>query len=270
LISRTLKLFNKILEEVELSDYLDDENTLIMMKSGLDFLTYTSEVGNNDKKLIELMSKQLERDTIITDIFNMFTKIISNCNKRFKSIYKHKDLKTILFYFLIDSNHNFEKKEISESLTNLTRVCQNISPEEFTCNKMPGEVFIEIMHADFLPIVLTKIYNDPSNIDFSKTKNKSKKYEEIKNLKIIKCTHFFNLFGSLIKVNGDLEVALAEDILTSLLEEFKSMKRIELNEETEDKRLASLINLISIVFNNCPDAKSKLVNEELFDFVLNH
>lgn len=110
-----------MLEDVILSDYLDPELSLVMMKSGLDFLEYTSDVGNNDKKLIDLMSEQLERDTIITDIFNMFTTVISYSNNRFKTIYKHKKLKSILFYFLIDSNHNFEKKEISESLTNLTR-----------------------------------------------------------------------------------------------------------------------------------------------------
>lgn len=133
---------------------------------------------------------------------------------------------------------------------------------------MPGDVFIGMMQSDFLPLVLTKIYNDSSNIDFSKSKKKSEKYDEIENLKITKCTHFFNLFGNLIKANGDFEVNLAEDILNSLIEEFKSMKRIELNEETEDKRLAALINLISIVFNNCPDVKTQLVDKELFNFVL--
>ena len=131
---------------------------------------------------------------------------------------------------------------------------------------MPGDLFIEIMHTDYLPLVLNKIYNDPTNIDFSKTK--SKKYEEIEKLKIDKCTYFFNLFGNLIKENGDLELRIAEEILQPLLEEFKSMKRLEPNEDTEDLRLASLINLISIVFNNCPEAKQTLGNKELFNFVL--
>ena len=133
---------------------------------------------------------------------------------------------------------------------------------------MPVDLFIEIMHTDYLPLVLNKIYNDPTNIDFSKTK--SKKYEELESLMINKCTYFFNLFGSLIKENNeDLDIKLAEDILTPLLEEFKSMKRIESNDDTEDLRLASLINLISVVFNNCPEAKQVLGTKELFNFVLN-
>jgi len=169
---------------------------------------------------------------------------------------------------LIDSNHDFEKKEISESLTKLTRVCQQIGPEEFNYNQMPGEVFIKILHEDFLPIVLTQIYNDPSNIDFTKIKNKSKKYKEIERLKIIKCTYFFYLLGNLIKENGELDNTIAENILNSLLEELKSMTRIEVNEENEDKRLSSLINLISIVFNNCPEAKLNLVDKQLFNFVM--
>ena len=90
LISRTLKLFNKLLKGVELSDYLDDENSLVMIKSGLDFLEFITEVGNNDKILIDLMSVELKRDTVITDIFNMFITVISYSNKRFKSIHKHK------------------------------------------------------------------------------------------------------------------------------------------------------------------------------------
>lgn len=133
---------------------------------------------------------------------------------------------------------------------------------------MPGDVFINILHKEFLPIVLEKIYNDSPGLQQPKNKAKSKKYEEAIELKILKSTSFFNLFGSLIKVNGDLPIEIAEDILNSLLGELKSLKRIELNEETEDKRLASLINLISIVFNNCPEAKQSLVDQDLFKFVL--
>lgn len=61
-----------------------------MIKSGLDFLEFITEVGNNDKILIDLMSVELKRDTVITDIFNMFITVISYSNKRFKSIHKHK------------------------------------------------------------------------------------------------------------------------------------------------------------------------------------
>lgn len=112
------------------------------------------------------------------------------------------------------------------------------------------------------------IYNDQTDISRPKSKHKSKKYEEVLDLKILKSTSFFNLFGSLIKVNGDLDVTVAEDILNSLLGELKSLKRIEVNEETEDKRLASLINLISIVFNNSPEVKERMVDQDLFNFVL--
>jgi hypothetical protein len=112
---------------------------------------------------------------------------------------------------------------------------------------MPGDLFIDIMHNDYLPLVLEKIYNDPNNIDFSKAK--SQKYEEIERLKINKCTYFFDLFGNLIRENGELAAETATKILEPLLQEFRSMKRIELNDESEDQRLASLINLISVVFN---------------------
>ena len=110
-----------MLEGAETDTILDAETSLIIMKSGLDFLQYMGEVGNNDKPLIKLMAEQLERDTIIQDIFNMFITVIMYDNSRFKTILKHKKLKSMIFYFLIDSNNNFEKKEISESLTLLTR-----------------------------------------------------------------------------------------------------------------------------------------------------
>ena len=110
---------------------LDPETSLILIKSGLDFLEYMSEVGNNDKPLINLMSEQLERDTIITDIFDMFALVITYDNARFKSIYKHKKLKNMIFYYLIDSNKDFEKLEISQSLINLTRKCHVIGRKEF-------------------------------------------------------------------------------------------------------------------------------------------
>ena len=268
MISRTLKFFNSICSTINLSEYLDSEATLVIITRGMEFLEYISDVGNNDKSLINLMKEQLERDRIVHDIFRMFALIITYEHKRFKSIYKNKKLKSIIFYFLIDSNHEYQKKEISESLTFLTKECNEIGREHFKCKAMPGEVFINILHKEFLPIVLDMIYNDPADLNQPKNKKKSKKYEEVIELKILKSTSYFNLLGSLIKVDGDLPVETAEDILTSLLNELRSLKRIEFNEESDDKRLASLINLIGVVFNNCPDAKQNMVDHDLFNFVL--
>lgn len=53
----------------------------------------------------------------------------------------------------------------------------------FKCKNTPGEVFISILHVDYLPIVLDKIYTD-SNMSI--VKSKSKKIEEIERLKINK------------------------------------------------------------------------------------
>jgi hypothetical protein len=131
LVSRTLKLFTSLVDNFAFMTLLDPETSLILIKSGLDFLEYMSEVGNNDKPLINLMSEQLERDTIITDIFDMFALVITYDNARFKSIYKHKKLKNMIFYYLIDSNKDFEKREISQSLINLTKKCHEISRKEF-------------------------------------------------------------------------------------------------------------------------------------------
>lgn len=46
---------------------------------------------------------------------------------------------------------------------------------------MPGDFFISIMHQDYLPIVLPNIYNDADTLKY-----KSKKLEEVENLKILK------------------------------------------------------------------------------------
>lgn len=67
---------------------------------------------------------------------------------------------------------------------------------------------------------------------------------------------------------GHLDEEVATRILVPLLDELKSKRRIEPNEETEDPRLAHLINLISVVFKRCPESKNQLVDKELFDFVL--
>lgn len=68
--------------------------------------------------------------------------------------------------------------------------------------------------------------------------------------------------------NGDLDPKVAGEILDSLLAEFKSVKRLEINDETEDTRLASMIHLISVVFKMCPEVKNTHADKELFDFVL--
>lgn len=244
---------------------LDAENSLILIKSGLQFLEYMSDVGNNNKVLADLMEPQLKEDKLIIDIFEMFTTVILYENSRFKSIYKHKKIKEMLFYFLIDSNRDYEKMHISESLINLSRKCEEIGREQFKCREMPSDYFINVMNADYLPIVLDKIYNDPI-LDFNK--NKSKKIEEVERLKIIKCNYYFDLLGNLISVNSDFNSQIAGEILTPLLNELRSMKRIELNDESEDSRLAHLINLISAVVKKCPEVKETHIDKETFNFVL--
>lgn len=114
-------MFNEICENLQLHEFLDSEATLVIITRGMEFLEYISDVGNNDKSLIKLMREQLERDRVVHDIFKMFSLIITFENKRFRSIYKNRNLKSIIFYYLIDSNNEYLKKEISESLTYLTR-----------------------------------------------------------------------------------------------------------------------------------------------------
>lgn len=122
LISKTLKLFSRIVKDRPLDDILDSETSLILIKSGLDFLKYMSDVGNNDKALSTLMQEQLKRDNIIVDIFDMFTTVIVYDNTRFKTIIKDQaKLKEMIFYFLIDSNMESEKRQISESLVQITK-----------------------------------------------------------------------------------------------------------------------------------------------------
>lgn len=132
---------------------------------------------------------------------------------------------------------------------------------------MPSEFFIEILNKDYLPIVLDKIYNDAVNL--STGKKQSKKYEEILKLKVMKCSYFFSLFGNMINEVDQLDEDTANSILSPLLEEFQSCKRIELNEDTHDARLSSLIYLISMVFKKCPQIKDSYNDKKLFDFVCN-
>ena len=265
LVSKTLKIFKALVIDRDLDEIFNPENSLILIKSGLQFLEYVSDVGNNNKPLADLMQPQLQHDKLITDIFDMFTSIISYDNSRFKSIHKHKRIKEMIFYFLIDSNRDYEKKDISESLIHLSKTCEDIGSDVFKCKVMPSDYFINIMHKDYLPIVLLKIYNDPV-LDFKK--QKSKKLEEIERLKIIKCNYFFDLFSDLIRINNNFNLEMAGEILKQLLVELKSMKRIEPNDETQDSRLTHLINLISVVFKKCPEIKETFLDKELFNFVL--
>ena len=264
LISRTLKLFSKIVNGKSLENILDSETSLILIKSGLDFLNYMSDIGNNDKALCALMQDQFKHDKIIMEIFEMFTTVILYDNSRFKTIIKDQaKIKGMIFYFLIDSNLEYEKRQICESLIKLTEKCNEIGKDNFSYKKMPGDFFIDVMHKDYLPIVLTKIYNDANS-----SKYKSKKLEEVENLKIMKCNYFFNLFGRLLEQNGSLSHDVAGQILEPLLQEFKSMQRIEVTHEIEDSRLAHMINLISIVFKMSPEIKDTYADKEMFDFVL--
>ena len=72
---------------------MSQEGSLILMKSGLDFLKYMSETSNENPAIISRMSDQLKKDKIIIDIFDMFTNIIIEDNSRFKTVMKHKNLR---------------------------------------------------------------------------------------------------------------------------------------------------------------------------------
>lgn len=252
---------------MSINEVLDQEGSLILMKSGLDFLKYMSDTSNETPEIVNTMSEQLKKDQLILEIFNMFTRIILNDNSRFKTIMKHKKLKEMIFYYLIDTNREYEKQYICNSLVEMTKKCANIGRDKFNCKKMPGEFFIDILHKDYLPIVLEKIYNDA--VDLHTNKAKSKRYEEIIKLKVMKCTYFFGLFGDLINQIDSLDEKTAKSILGPLLEEFQSCKRIEINEDTEDPRLANLIYLISMVFKKCPQMKEEFNDKTFFDFVVN-
>ena len=267
LISKTLKLFSKISTHVPLDTVLNQEGSLILMKSGLDFLKYMSETSNENPDVIARMSDQLQKDKIIVDIFNMFTNIVIKDNSRFKTVMKHKKLKEMIFYYLIDTNREYEKQYICDSLINMAKKCNEIGKDNFDWKYMPSEFFIEILNKDYLPIVLDKIYNDAVNL--STGKKQSKKYEEILKLKVMKCSYFFSLFGNMINEVDQLDEDTANSILSPLLEEFQSCKRIELNEDTHDARLSSLIYLISMVFKKCPQIKDSYNDKKLFDFVCN-
>lgn len=66
----------------------------------------------------------------------------------------------------------------------------------------------------------------------------------------------------------ELEKQQATQILEPLLTEFKSCKRIEGNEDSEDRRLAHLISLISVIFRKCSQLKQEFDDGEFFNFVL--
>lgn len=265
LISKTLKLFSKVIANIEFDSVIDRENSLVLVKSGLDFLEYISTTLQNDLEIAGKLASQFENDSVILDIFQMFTIIVMNDHSRFKKIYRHKKLKEIIFYFLIDTNYDYMKKEISYSLIDFTRRCSSIGKANFKCKITPGEFFINVMHQNFLPIVIEKIYTD-SNLNANKIK--SKKLEEIEKLKISKWTYYFDLFANLIMEAEELEKQQATQILEPLLTEFKSCKRIEGNEDSEDRRLAHLISLISVIFRKCSQLKQDFDDGEFFNFVL--
>jgi hypothetical protein len=77
------------------------------------------------------------------------------------------------------------------------------------------------------------------------------------------------LFGNLINEVDQIDAKTAGEILTPLLQEFRSCKRIEVNEDTEDARLGHLIYLISSVFKKSPEMKEQFNDKEFFDFVVN-
>ena len=171
----------------------------------------------------------------------------------------------MIFYYLIDTNREYEKHYICDSLIKMAKKCNEIGKSNFDCKYLPSEYFIEILNKDYLPIVLEKIYNDAVNLNTEK--KQSKKYEEILKLKVMKCSYFFNLFGNMINEVDQLDEDTAQSILDPLLEEFQSCKRIELNEDTQDARLSNLIYLISMVFKKCPQIKESFNDKDFFDFV---
>lgn len=265
LISKTLKLFGKVLVNSQISEVLDQENSLILMKSGLDFLKFMSISAPEKEILSERMNYQLEKDRVIIDIFHMFTNIILSDNSRFKTIRKYKKLKEILFFFLIDTNNDYEKKDISYSLLDLTRRTNDIGRADFKEKTMPGEFFIGIFEVDFLPLVLENIYNDaPSDPN----KPKSKKLEEVERLKVKKCYYFFDLLAKLIDEVDEVDDKVGMQIADPLVAEFTSCNRIEANEDANDERLAQLIYLISAVFKKCPKVKDKFADKTFFNFVV--
>lgn len=121
LISKTLKLFSKVIANIQFDSAIDRENSLVLVKSGLDFLEYISLTMQNDLEIAGKLAGQFEKDSVIVDIFQMFTIIVINDHSRFKKIYRHKKLKEIIFYFLIDTNFDYMKKDISYSLIDFTR-----------------------------------------------------------------------------------------------------------------------------------------------------
>ena len=199
LISKTLKLFTKVTSNISLDLVLDQEKSLVLIKIGLRFLEYIIDTMQADLEVAEKLSSQFEKDSIINDIFNMFTWVIMHDNSRFKNIYNYKKLKEIIFYFLIDTNYDYMKRNISNSLIDLTRKCTEIGKSNFKWKHMPGELFIGILHEDYLPIVLEKIYTDAN---YSVVKSRSKKIEEIERLKINKWTYYFELFANLIQYSA--------------------------------------------------------------------
>lgn len=124
-------MFSKISTHVPLDTVLNQEGSLILMKSGLDFLKYMSETSNENPDVIARMSDQLQKDKIIVDIFNMFTNIVIKDNSRFKTVMKHKKLKEMIFYYLIDTNREYEKQYICDSLINMAKKCNEIGKDNF-------------------------------------------------------------------------------------------------------------------------------------------
>jgi hypothetical protein len=80
-----------------------------------------SDTFTNKPEIATKMSSQLQKDRIIIDIFQIFTNIILSDNSRFKNIMKQKKLKEMIFYYLIDTNRDYEKEDICKSLLEMTK-----------------------------------------------------------------------------------------------------------------------------------------------------
>jgi hypothetical protein len=77
LISKALKLIQKVLADSDINDICSQENSLILMKSGLDFLEYMSSTANEYPEVAKLVSPQLEKDRIIQDDYDYWIVITS-------------------------------------------------------------------------------------------------------------------------------------------------------------------------------------------------
>ena len=65
LVSKTLKIFKALVIDRDLDSVFNSENSLILIKSGLQFLEYVSDIGNNSKPLADLMQPQIQNDKLM-------------------------------------------------------------------------------------------------------------------------------------------------------------------------------------------------------------